>query len=102
MLPKICCVQLIFYLDYSASFCRCCLLTWAAENLGYCAASPQVNFTTKIINGEYLEIKSKAKMEALPAISEVLCEGWMVKSPPVPPVETKIIPGYSLFKAVRH
>lgn len=38
-------------------------------------------------------------MEALPAISEVLCEGWMVKSPPVPPVETKIIPGYSLFKA---
>ena len=40
-------------------------------------------------------------MEALPAISEVLCEGWMVKSPPVPPVETKIIPGYSLFKAVR-
>ena len=41
-------------------------------------------------------------MEALPAISEVLCEGWMVKSPPVPPVETKIIPGYSLFKAVRH
>ena len=40
-------------------------------------------------------------MEALPTISEVLCEGWMVKSPPVPPVETKIIPGYSLFKAVR-
>jgi len=37
-----------------------------------------------------------AKMEALPAISEVLCEGWMVKSPPV---ETKTIPGYSLFKA---
>ena len=29
--------------------------------------------------------------------SEVLCEGWMVKSPPL---EAKPIPGYSLFKAV--
>jgi len=29
-------------------------------------------------------------------VSEVLCEGWMVKSPPL---ETKPIPGYSLFKA---
>ena len=38
-------------------------------------------------------------MEALPAISEVLCEGWMVKSPPV---ETKILPGYSLFNKVRN
>ena len=37
-------------------------------------------------------------MDPLPE-SEVLCEGWMVKSPPL---EAKPIPGYSLFKAVRN
>ena len=44
-------------------------------------------------------MKSETKdqdMDPLPG-SEVLCEGWMVKSPPL---ETKPIPGYSLFKAV--
>jgi len=43
-------------------------------------------------------VKSETKdqdMDPLPG-SEVLCEGWMVKSPPL---ETKPIPGYSLFKA---
>ena len=35
-------------------------------------------------------------MDPLPG-SEVLHEGYMVKSPPL---ETKPIPGYSLFKAV--
>ena len=50
-------------------------------------------------NNDVEKVKSETKfqdMDPLPG-SEVLCEGWMVKSPPL---ETKPIPGYSLFKAV--
>ena len=49
-------------------------------------------------NNDVEKVKSETRnqdMDPLPG-SEVLCEGWMVLSLPL---ETKPIPGYSLFKA---
>ena len=51
-------------------------------------------------NNDVEKVKSETRnqdMDPLPG-SEVLCEGWMVSNSLT--LETKPIPGYSLFKAV--